>query len=203
MPSGARQPVSEAGARVTWEQLVALRPDMLRFARLQLRSADAGEDVVQDTIEQALRNADSFAGRSSVKTWVFAILRNRIVDHLRQAARTVPLSSLAGDGEDWQEQLEALFDQRGHWTQSARPTAWRSPEEARSEREFWGVFEACLDHLPPSLAGVFMMREFLGFEAQEICRMLGLTTGNCHVILHRARLRLRDCMGRGWGSGDA
>lgn len=203
MTAAAIAAPSEPPLRVTADRLVALRPDMLRFAQLQLRNREAAEDMVQDTIEQALRKAGSFAGRSSVKTWVFAILRNRIVDHLRQAAHTVTMSSLVGDGDEWQEQLESLFDQRGQWSETARPRAWQDPEEARSEREFWGVFETCLDHLPSSMARVFMMREFLGFESDEICRLLGLTISNCHVVLHRARLKLRDCMGRGWGAEGA
>lgn len=199
MPVASIQSLSEAPPRVTADQLVALRADLLRFARLQLRNPELAEDLVQDTIEAALRHAGSFAGRSTVKIWVFSILRNRIVDHVRQAAHTVPMSSLAGDGEDWQEQLDALFDQHGRWTDSARPTAWRGPEQSRRDREFWFVFELCLDHLPAAVARVFMMREFLGFETEEICRLLGITTGNCHVILHRARLKLRDCLERGWG----
>lgn len=188
-----------AGDAVTPERLVALRKDMLRFAQLQLRDRDAAEDMVQDAMEAALRGASSFAGRSSLKTWVFSILRNRIVDHIRRSARTVPLSSLAGEDEEWEERLEALFNERGGWTDAARPQAWARPEESMEDREFWGVFETCLDHLPAHPARVFMMREFLGFEADEICAQLGITSGNCHVILHRARLKLRGCMEQGWG----
>jgi RNA polymerase sigma-70 factor (ECF subfamily) len=66
-------------------------------------------------------------------------------------------------------------------------------------RQFWAVFEACLEHLPPNTGRVFMMREFLGFEAAEICSQLGISTSNCHVILHRARVKLRGCMESGWG----
>ena len=179
--------------------LLALRAEMLRFARLQLRQADIAEDLVQEAIEAALRNAASFAGRSSLKTWVFAILRHRIIDHLRQAGRTVSLSSLVGDDEDWQDQLEKWFNERGAWRDEARPVAWPGPEQSLQSRQFWSVFEACLSLLPDQSARVFMMREFLGFESAEICSQLGITTSNCHVILHRARLKLRACMDSGWG----
>ena len=71
-------------------------------------------------------------------------------------------------------------------------------------RQFWLVFESCLDHLPENTGRVFMMREFLGLESDEICAQLGISTSNCHVILHRARMKLRSCMGTGWGrSGEA
>jgi RNA polymerase sigma-70 factor (ECF subfamily) len=185
-------------ASVEADALAALRPDMLRFAQLQLRDRDTAEDMVQEAIEAALRQASRFAGQSSLKTWVFAILRNRIVDHLRSARRTVPMSSLVEDGDDWQERLAAMFDDRGGWRDTSRPQAWPDPEASMQSRQFWAVFEACLDHLPPNTARVFMMREFLGFESDEICTQLGITTGNCHVILHRARLKLRGCLDGAW-----
>lgn len=182
------------------QALLALRSDMLRFAELQLRDRDAAEDMVQEAIEAALRNASTFTGRSTLKTWVFAILRNRIVDHLRQASRTVNLSSLVDDDEDgWQDKLDSLFNERGRWREGARPVAWPEPEQSMQNRQFWTVFETCLAHLPPATGRVFMMREFLGFESDEICQQLGITTTNCHVILHRARLKLRTCMDTGWG----
>jgi RNA polymerase sigma-70 factor (ECF subfamily) len=135
----------------------------------------------------------------TLKTWVFAILRNRIIDHLRLAARTVTMSSLVDDDEDWQERLETLFNERGAWRDGIRPVAWPDPEESMQTRQFWAVLEACLDHLPANTGRVFMMREFLGFESEEICAQLGITTTHCHVILHRARLKLRGCLDKGWG----
>lgn len=179
--------------------LVSIRSDMFRFAKLQVRNDTVAEDLVQDAIEAALRHASTFEGRSALKSWVFAILRNRIIDHLRQANRTVSLSSLVADDEDWQERLESLFNERGGWRDEARPTAWPSPEESMQTRQFWVVFEACLDHLPARTGRVFMMREFLGFEAKEICAQLGISTSNCYVVLHRARQKLRGCMEIGWG----
>jgi RNA polymerase sigma-70 factor (ECF subfamily) len=182
------------------EALQSLRSDMLRFAWLQLRNDDMAEDLVQEAIEAALRKSATFAGQSSLKTWVFAILRNRIVDHLRQSRRTVTISSLVDEtDEDWEQGLEALFKERGHWRDGARPVAWPDPEQSMQTRQFWTVFEACLDHLPANTGRVFMMREFLGFESGEICAQLGITTSNCHVMLHRARLKLRGCMDNAWG----
>lgn len=172
---------------------------MLRFAQLQLRDLAMAEDLVQEAIETALRRASTFAGQSTLKTWVFAILRNRIIDHLRQASKTVAMSSLVEDDEHWQESLEALFSERGGWRGGARPVAWRDPEESMQTRQFWSMFETCLDLLPPATARVFMMREFLGFESDDICAQLGISMSNCHVMLHRARLKLRGCVDAGWG----
>lgn len=183
---------------ISAEALISLRADMLRFAHLQIRNREIAEDLVQEAIEAALRHSSSFAGQSTLKTWVFAILRNRIIDHHRQASRTVSISSLVDDDEDWQERLETLFNENGGWRDGPRPVTWPSPEESMQSRQFWAMFEACLDHLPTNTGRVFMMREFLGFESDEICKQLGISISNCHVILHRARLKLRDCVERGW-----
>lgn len=199
LPPDSAVPLSASMQGISAEALLSLRADMLRFAQLQLRNTETAEDLVQESIEAALRKSSSFAGQSTLKTWVFAILRNRIIDHLRQASRTVTLSSLVDDGEDWEERLDALFNERGAWRDGPRPVAWPNPEESMQTRQFWAVFETCLDHLPPATGKVFMMREFLGFESDEICAQLGITTSNCHVILHRARLKLRGCMDTGWG----
>ncbi len=190
-------------AGISAEALLSLRADMLRFARLQLRRDDAAEDLVQESIEAALRQSSTFSGQSTLKTWVFAILRNRIIDHLRTAKRSVLVSDLLEEGEDWNERMETLFNEKGRWREGPRPTAWPDPEESMLSRQFWAVFEACLDHLPPNTGRVFMMREFLGFDSDEICDQLKISTSNCHVILHRARLKLRGCMESGWGRPGA
>jgi RNA polymerase sigma-70 factor (ECF subfamily) len=203
-PSAAATGRIAAGPGVSAEALIALRSNMLKFAQLQLRNRETAEDIVQEAIEAALRRAESFAGNSSLKTWVFAILKNRIVDHLRKAKNTISMSSLVEDGEDWQERLEALFNEKGGWRPGTRPSAWPNPEESMQSKQFWVVFEACLEHLPANTSRVFMMREFLGLEADEICSQLTISTSNCHVILHRARLKLRSCLGNGWAHmGDA
>lgn len=199
-PAAAREPPGqEPSPGVGGDELIAIRKDMLRFAELQLRDSHAAEDVVQASIEAALTHATSFAGQSTLKTWVFAILRNKIIDHVRQRDRTVAISALGEESEDWDQKLHELFVERGHWKEGARPARWPDPEQSMASAQFWTVFEACLDRLPEQTARVFMMREFLGFESREICEQVGLTTSNCHVILHRARMRLRECLEAGWG----
>lgn len=113
------------------------------------------------------------------------------------------ISSLVEDGDGWEERLEALFNERGMWRREERPVAWPSPEESAQSRQFWTVFEACLDLLPEKAARGFMMREFLGFDSDEICEQVAITTTNCHVILHRVRLRLRECIENGWGRPES
>lgn len=182
-------------------ELNALRPDLLRFARLQLRDAGAAEDAVQETLLAALTGSHRFESRSSYKTWLISILRNKIIDTIRSQSREVSASTLAADeaGDDLLN--DTLFDRRGHWQDSAKPGRWADPEASFEQQQFWKVFEACLDHLPAKTARVFMMREFLGFETDEICKEAGISSSNCWVVLHRARLGLRTCLETNWFAG--
>lgn len=174
-----------------------IREQMIRFATLQLGDSHLAEDAVQEALICALKNANSFDGRAALKTWVFAILKNKIADTLRQKQRLVYAGSLLRE-DDEDEDLSELFDRKGYWQADERPVAWGNPEASLREGQFWRVFEVCLDGLPPKLARVFMMREFVELDADEICVELNLTTSNLHVMLHRSRLRLRECIENRW-----
>ncbi len=186
------------------ETLSSIRQDMLRFARLQLRDDALAEDAVQDAIASALAGGREFAGRSALKTWVFAILRNKIVDAIRERSRSINISALSADEEAMDETFDSLFKPNAHWQPETRPADWGNPEAALHQEQFWAVFEACLEHLPANTARVFMMREFLEFDTDEVCAELSISAGNCHVILHRARNGLRRCLEQNWfASGGA
>lgn len=178
--------------------LAVLGPQLLRFARLQLRSDAAAEDAVQSALLAAIEGARGFAGEAALKTWVFSILRNKIIDEIRRRAREPEAQPLVGD--DPEELDDALFVADGHWAEP--PATWADPEAALAQNQFWQVFEACLDGLPARPGRVFMMREFLELETEEICKELAISTSNCWVLLHRARLGLRECLSLRW-FGDA
>lgn len=180
-----------------------VRRQMLRFATLQLSDAHLAEDAVQEALIGAFKSANRFGGRAALKTWVFAILKNKIADVLRQRQRLHEADFVLHsheEGEDFRE----LFDARGFWQADERPAAWGDPDQAVHSAQFWRVFEACLDHLPNKQARVFMMREFIELETPEMCEAVGITVSNLYVMLHRARLRLRECLENNWFSpGEA
>ncbi|MBV1881889.1 MAG: RNA polymerase factor sigma-70 [Pseudomonadales bacterium] len=182
--------------------LEGLRDQMLKFATLQLGNPDHAEDAVQEALLGALKSVKSFSGKAALKTWVFAILKNKIADHFRQRSKLGEGSKIT-DSLDDEQDLSALFDERGHWHQDEKPVAWGQPEETFKQDQFWVVFETCLNGLPAKQAKIFMMREFVDLTADEICELEGLTTSNLHVVLHRARLRLRECIENRWFLGES
>ena len=173
------------------------RSDLIRFATLQLRDHAMAEDVVQETLIAVLQGQAEFANRSSVRTWVFSILKRKIIDALRVRQREVPISQL-GSSDEENDGFDDLFDRRGHWATEHRPHRWADPDDSLEQQQFWRVFELCLDHLPERTSRVFMMREFLELETPEICQELAISTSNCWVILHRARMDLRLCLEETW-----
>jgi RNA polymerase sigma-70 factor (ECF subfamily) len=189
--------VSDASILSDTAFLNDLRRQMVKFATLQLSNSHTAEDAVQEALIGALKNSKSFAGRAALKTWVFAILRNKIADVLRQKQRMVDASSLLREDEE-SEDFSELFDQKGFWQADEKPANWGNPQSALHQNQFWKVFEACLEGLPGNQARVFMMKEFVELDAAEICTAVGITTTNLNVMLHRSRLRLRECLENTW-----
>jgi len=178
-------------------ELESLRPQLLKYARLQLRNEAWAEDAVSETLLAALERPDGFAGRSQLKTWLVGVLKHKLVDQIRRNCRE--LSTSREDEEDLDEQL---FDSTGHWREA--PGDWGSdPEAAQRQMDFMRVLEACVDKLPGQQGRLFMMREWLELESDEICKELCITPTNLWVMLHRARLRLRECLQSGWFGGEA
>ncbi|WP_034410479.1 sigma-70 family RNA polymerase sigma factor [Derxia gummosa] len=199
----ATAPPGSAAALLADPALLAdLRRQMQRFARLQLGDDASADDAVQEALIGALAGAERFTGRAAARTWVFAILKNKIADQLRARRRTVCASDLAPAGIDGDEADvdldELLFVNDGHWAPATAPRPWADPEAALSDRQFLAVMDACLDGLPPRLGRVFLMREVVGLDTDEVCTELGIAANNLFVMLHRARLRLRECLDQRW-----
>jgi RNA polymerase sigma-70 factor (ECF subfamily) len=167
---------------------------LLRFARLQLRDDAAAEDAVQECLLAALSGGQGFAGKAALRTWLTAILRNKIVDCIRRRVREPSVAAVDDDGEE--RDFDALFAADGHWAEA--PADWGDPQRTLENKRFHDVLEACMELLPERVARVFMMREFLGLETDEICKELAISATNCWVVLYRARMRLRECLQINW-----
>ncbi|WP_053764820.1 sigma-70 family RNA polymerase sigma factor [Leptospirillum ferriphilum] len=164
--------------------------DLYRYALFALgREADA-EDAVQDTFLAAVRALETFSGKSSEKTWLFGILKHKIVDRIRQESRYRPLE--IADPED---AFDAFFA-NGKWVHP--PSDWGHPEKSLENRQFRAVFSRCLNALPPGLLRVFVLKVLEDRRMDEICRELEISPVNAGVRMHRARLSLRRCLEIHW-----
>ncbi|MCA1770534.1 MAG: RNA polymerase subunit sigma, partial [Halomonas sp.] len=122
------------------ERLVAVRPRLLSFARLHLRNNAQAEDAVQEAMMAAIEKDSSFAGRSGYETWVFGILKYKILDLMRYQKRQGRLQPLDDESDD--DAVDRQFQQNGRWQDDARPENWGSPDKVFENEHFWQVFDA-------------------------------------------------------------
>jgi RNA polymerase sigma-70 factor (ECF subfamily) len=179
-------------------EIEAQRGYLLRVALLQLRDRDSAEDVVQETMLAAI-SGSGFSGKSSLKTWLTGILKHKIVDAIRKRQRE-PIAVASFEAEIDIEDFDALFKDNGGW--DTPPADWGDPEAALNRSQFMAMMDFCLEKLPPNTARVFMMREVMDLDSDEICKELAITANNLWVILYRARMALRQCLEQNWFAGE-
>ena len=181
------------------DQLVEHRTYLLRFARLQLRNDAWADDAVSETLLAALAKPQSFGNRSQLKTWLVGILKHKVIDILRKQVREVSWLGIDGNGgeDNESDELDRLnFKADGHFNDM--PCEWGNPHESLQQQQFFAVLNACIERLPPAQGRLFLMREWLEMSSEEVCKELTLTPTNLYVQLHRARLRLQECLNVNW-----
>ena len=186
-----------AGDEAAFVTLVSRHHDpMLRLARAFVSSAAVAEEVVQDTWVGVLRGIDRFEGRSSLRTWLLAILANRARTAGVREARSVALGDATAAVD------ASRFDASGAW--SSPPEPWTEQVENRIgavalRREIL----AALSEMPERQRVVVMLRDVDGLRGDEVCEVLGLTAANERVLLHRGRSRLRQSLETAIGAAGA
>jgi RNA polymerase sigma-70 factor (TIGR02943 family) len=167
--------------------------ELYRFALSRVSNAEAAEELVQETFLSALANLATFRAEASERTWLFVILRRKIIDHYRREARAkqVSLDELADGGP-----TEADFFnlETGHWADAQMPASWLNADAALEQQELHDAIQRCQERLPAQQGAVFAMRFVEELSAEEICQELGLTASNYWVLVHRAKLQLRRCL---------
>ena len=169
------------------------------FALSRVRDQWLAEDMVQDTLLAAMQSGKSFEARSSEKTWLCGILKHKIIDHFRKSCREVELTEEETDMSSYDYLFRDKGVWKGHWSAESRPIQWNGdPEKVLEHTEFRGILSHCLGELPERVANCFTLREMDGFEAAEICMILGISPNNFWIMMHRARLHLRRCIDSNW-----
>lgn len=169
---------------------------LYNFALGRLRNHQNSENVVQETFLAALSAAKNFSGKSSERTWLIGILKHKIVDHMRKCYRERPVTDLiTQEGEVGAP--NHFFDNKGN--HKKKPSGWLpDPKELLEKKEFWEVFKNCQHKLPQTANDAFTLKEVEKISSSEICEILNITKSNFWVLLHRARLQLRQCLEDNW-----
>jgi RNA polymerase sigma-70 factor (TIGR02943 family) len=166
---------------------------MYRYALVRLSDPETAQDIVQEALVAALGAYERFEGKSSIKTWLIAILKRKIVDFYRRAK----VNQQVDNFDDVTVGIERVFDGTGHW--AAVPNEWDiNPGKAYEQQEFIDILYRCIAKLPNRLAEIFMLREFEEMSTGQIRRQLEITESNTWVMLYRARMQLRKCLETNW-----
>jgi RNA polymerase sigma-70 factor (ECF subfamily) len=166
---------------------------LVRLARNYVRSEAVAEEVAQDAWCAVVTGIERFEGRSSFKTWLFSIVVNKARTRAERERRTTPFSALASPEEDGSPvAIEDRFAPDGAW--SAPPRPWEDPERRTISLELRAELREALDGLPERQRLVVTLRDVEGLEADEVCELLDLSSGNERVLLHRGRSRLRAAL---------
>ncbi len=162
---------------------------------------EIAEDLVQDTFLSAIRSYSGFEGKSSIQTWLVSILKNKIVDHFRKASNTrekmIIDQNWEEDGYEYPFRNEEPY--QGHWKKGRYPGGHGADILSIMENEeFREILEICLSLLPPKWAAAFALKVMEELESEKVCKELDISASNLWVILHRSRLKLRECLEKRW-----
>jgi len=151
-------------------EIVALIPALRAFARTFYRETSEADDLVQETLTRALASLHQFEPGSSMKSWLFTIMRNTFYTKVRIEAREAP-----GKAE----------------CVSERPAADATQEWSARGREI----ERAIQRLPERQREVLMLIGVIGVSYDEAARICGCAMGTVKSRLNRARLRLLEELG--------
>jgi len=166
---------------------------LYRFALARIKDPTLAEDLVQETFLAALQGRKNFQHRAALQTWLTAILKHKIIDHLRRKNRVQTVEDIDAVGET----VDGFFEKSGTWR--IRPGNWDvNPGKVLEQRQFMDTLYRCLSELPERLAKAFMLREMEGLSTEELCKSLQITATNSWVMLYRARAYLRRCIEINW-----
>jgi RNA polymerase sigma-70 factor (ECF subfamily) len=160
------------------------------YALKRVRRAEVAEDLLQETLLAGLQSLDRFEHRAQVRSWLTGILRNKINDHLRARYRHEPAAVRLAEEEE-------LFDRHGAWRTSV--SKWNGdPADLLENGELRCVLAQCVAKLPTRMSHLFISRNTEQVETSQLCQELQITEQNAWMLLHRARLRLRQCLTSNW-----
>jgi len=184
------------------KQIQELTPDrwvkdhgdyLFSYAISRISSREVAEDLVQETMLSAFQAKDKFRGGSSERTWLISILKRKVIDHYRKQSRNPEVISdtasffYKGGAND------------GSWSTDHAPGSWDQYKmDDEDDGALLKVIQYCISLLPSKMQNTFSMKTLDEISTEEICKELGISESNLWVLLHRARLQLRECVENQW-----
>lgn len=165
---------------------------LFSFALSRISKRDVAEDLVQETLLSAFQAKDNFRGGSSERTWLISILKRKIIDYFRKQSRN--RESLT---EDFSRPFHKGGAKDGQWMMEHAPTSW-SEEILKDDGTLMEIIQYCISLLSPKMAATFNMKTLEDISTEDICKELGISESNLWVLMHRARLQLRECVENNW-----
>jgi RNA polymerase sigma-70 factor (ECF subfamily) len=155
----------------------------------KINDIDLAKDFVQDTFLSAITKLDTFEERSSIRTWLTSILNRKMIDYWRKAETkyTDPVSSFFESDTHKQ-----------HWLVDKNGLSEPSIVDKMEEQDTVDELKICLDSLPSKWRGIISSKYLDEKESDQICNDFDITPSNLWVIMHRAKLLLRDCLQTKW-----
>ena len=169
---------------------------LFTFARMRVSDSALAEDLVQDTFFSAFKAKDNFEGKAAEKTWLVSILKNKIIDHYRKTG----LKDAKGNRLSGKKNVSIdNFFREGEWSSNSRPKNWNSDVNQPIEtKEFFEIFHGCVDRIKGKGAIAFKMKYIDQDDSDYICKELNITPSNYWVLIHRAKLQLKECLDIRW-----
>ncbi len=176
-----------------WVKLYA--DSMFSYSMIKTGSRELAEDLVQETFLSAFAGKDNFKGESSEKTWLFSILKNKIIDSYRKKKIETPSSDYI-DATN-QKFDDSFFnpDNHGRWKEKIGPNYFsKAADSYLYSEEFYGFLNKCLMTMPTKLRQIFIAKYMDDSDTETICKENELTTSNYWVIIYRSKILLRKCL---------
>ncbi|TDO23365.1 sigma-70 family RNA polymerase sigma factor [Pedobacter duraquae] len=170
---------------------------LFRYAMSRLNDEEQARDLVQETFLSGLEKLDNFKGISSEKTWLTAILKNKIIDIYRKKSSR---SNQTVSTEETDYDRQDFFDpENGHWNNQHQPSPFAvEHEDLLVSKEFNKILQQCMQKLPSLWFSVFSMKHLDDEATEFICTELKVTPANFWVIIHRTKVNLRSCLQKNW-----
>jgi RNA polymerase sigma-70 factor (TIGR02943 family) len=167
---------------------------LFSYAISRISSREVAEDLVQETMLSAFQAREKFRGGSSERTWLISILKRKVIDHYRKQSRNPEFLS-----DNFTSPFYSGGAADGTWIKEHAPGSWDLHQmDGEDDEALMKVIQYCISLLPPRMESTFSMKTLDEYSTEEICKELDISESNLWVLLHRARLQLRECVENQW-----